>query len=225
MRKYIGLFFLSAVLAFVSCQNTKNNQYQVDTERQKFIEDSIAQQKIIEDSIAREQFLRDSIFKVETIKKCEKSYDLKTDEFKNLTWVTPKSAPKYRNRNGAYCYFSMKDNQACNFRFVFQYYADDWLFIKNMIFNIDGENLTIVPDMETDCGDGGMIWEWCDEMVIGGNTEYLITEDFIKKIAGAKTVKVRLNGRQYYNTKTLTDAQIKSIKETYEYYIALGGSF
>ena len=57
-------------------------------------------------------------------------------------------------------------------RFVFQYYSDDWLFIRNMIFNFDGENVRIIPDrMQTDCGDGGMIWEWCDEHVFGGDEE------------------------------------------------------
>ena len=50
-------------------------------------------------------------------------------------------------------------------------------------------------------------------------------EKFIKKIANAKSVKVKLNGRQYYDTRTLKAEQIKSIKDTYEYYLALGGRF
>jgi hypothetical protein len=94
-----------------------------------------------------------------------------------------------------------------------------------MIFNFDGEdNVTIRPDMETDCGDGGMIWEWCDEHV--GNSNYNgIDEQFIKKIVNAESVKVKMNGRQYYDIRTLTADQLKSIKDTYEYYIALGGKF
>ena len=118
--------------------------------------------------------------------------------------------------------FSVKDGEPRMLRFVFQYHSDDWLFIENMIFNIDGENITIIPDMETDCGNGGKIWEWCDEAVVGGNCEYSVKEKLIAKIANAKSVKVKLNGSQYYDTRTLTAEQIKSIRDTYEYYKALG---
>ena len=104
-----------------------------------------------------------------------------------------------------------------NFRFVFQYYAEDWLFIRSIIFNIDGENITIYPNMETDCG-GGYIWEWFDE-------NYSYDLELIQKIANAKSVKMKLNGRQYYDTRTLTSTQINDIKLIYEYYKALGGKF
>ena len=91
-----------------------------------------------------------------------------------------------------------------------------------MIFNIDGDNITIIPDMETDCGYGGMIWEWCDEYVGSiGN----VSGEFIEKLANAESVKVRMNGNQYYDTRTLTSTQINSIKDAYEYYLALGGEF
>ena len=69
---------------------------------------------------------------------------------------------------------------------------------------------------------GGKIWEWCDEAVVGGNS---VDEKFIAKIANAKSVKVKMNGSQYYDTRVLTAEQIKSIKDTYEYYKALGGKF
>ena len=108
------------------------------------------------------------------------------------------------------------------FRFVFQYYSDEWLFIRSMTFNIDGENYTIIPNMETDCGYGGMIWEWCDEYVGSiGN----VSKEFIEKLANSESVKVKMNGRQYYDTRTMTKAQISSIKDAYEYYLALGGEF
>ena len=52
-----------------------------------------------------------------------------------------------------------------------------------------------------------------------------INEKFIKKLAYAKSVKIKMNGRQYYNTRVLTKNQIKNIKDSYEYFIALGGKF
>lgn len=148
----------------------------------------------------------------------------KKDDFSERTWIEPKSAPKYRSRNAIYCYFSTVDGVPDNsFRFVFQYYADDWLFIRNIIFNIDEEIIRICPKMETDCGNGGMIWEWCDVSV--NNSYSDVDKEFINKIANAKSVKIKMNGRQYYQTKTMTSEQIQSIKDTYDYYIALGGKF
>ena len=145
------------------------------------------------------------------------------DEFSDRVWVEPKNAPKYRNVNGVYCYFSTENGVPQTFRFVYQYEADDWLFIREMIFNIDGENFAIAPKMETDCGNGGRIWEWCDNAVWEDETG--VCNKFIEKLGNAKNVKVKLIGSQYYDTKTLSSAQIKSIKDTYEYYKALGGKF
>lgn len=218
MKKFIYIFV--AVLACAmsnSCGNnskTNDSALKISAEREKFIADSLAKEKAKLDSI-----------NAITVTRLKPFFTEKKDEFSDITWIKPKSAPKYRSMNGTYCYFAKKGEKVENFRFVFQYYADDWLFIKNMIFNIDGENITIIPDMDTDCGYGGKIWEWCDEAVVGGNSEYSVNEEFIAKIANAKSVKVKMNGSQYYDTRTLTAEQIKSIRDTYEYYKALGGKF
>ena len=199
---------------FNSCgNNSKANDSspKISAERQKFIADSLA----------KEQARLDAI-NLEAIEKYKPLFNEETDEFSDFVWVTPKTAPKFVNRNGVYCYFVMHGGKPVTLRFRYQYYADEWLFIESMIFNIDGENITIIPDMDTNCGDGGKIWEWCDEAVVGGNS---VDEKFIAKIANAKSVKVKMNGSQYYDTRVLTAEQIKSIKDTYEYYKALGGKF
>lgn len=225
MKRVILLFAtLVAVVIVASCGGSSSAK----AEREKFVRDSIARADFVRDSIAREEFVKDSIAKeekrAETIASLKPKFTEKKDEFSNTTWVEPVSAPKYRNRNGVYCYFAVENGKARNFRFVYQYYADDWLFIDNMIFNFDGElNVTIEPDMETDCS-GGKIWEWCDEAVRAeGNNN--LNEAFIVRLMLSKTVKVKMNGSKYYDTRTLTDAQIKAIKEAYDYFIALGGQF
>ena len=217
MKKFINILTcLIVAMVAMSCRNNINSTQ--TTEK--------THEQIIADSIARAEFVRDSILKSPEnqakIASLKPLFNEKKDEFQDNAWVEPKTAPAYRNRNGVFCYFALKNGVAENFRFVFQYYADDWLFIRNMVFNIDGENTTIVPEMDTDCGNGGMIWEWCDESVGKYGS---LNENFIKKLANAKSVKVKMNGSQYYDTKTLSAAQIKSIKDTYEYYIALGGRF
>ena len=236
MNKYIRnlVAVLVVSLSFSSCGDSSKS---AKLEREQYVKDSIERAESIRDSIIkRRQFVFDSIARVEdsiarvknaeVIKTHKSLFTEKKDDFSNYAWVEPKDAPRYRNRNGIYCYFKLENGVASNFRFVYQYYADDWLFIKNMIFNFDGENnITIEPKMETDCGDGGMIWEWCDEFVGSLSNFNGINEEFIKCIANAKSVKVKMNGKQYYDTRTLTAKQIKSIKDTYEYYIALGGKF
>lgn len=222
MKKFI-MFVIATLVAMVSIVSCDSPSKKAELQR-------IAREQFVKDSIARVEFVKDSIAKAEhnaEIIKTHKALFIESkDEFRSYAWVKPKSAPKYTNRNGIYCYFKLENGKASNFRFVYQYYADEWLFIKNMIFNIDGQNITIVPeDMDTDCGYGGKIWEWCDEYVDGGTSEYSINEKFIKSIAYANSVKVKMNGRQYYDTRTLTSEQIKSIKDTYEYYLALGGKF
>lgn len=165
--------------------------------------------------------VRDSI-----IAELKGSFTTKYDEFINIHWVEPKDKPKYRNRNGCYCYFQIQDSVASNFRFVFQYAATDWLFIKEMIFNIDGKNFDLYPKMERDNGNGG-IWEWCDYEVsyLSSDNADLFSENFVWELKNAKSVKVKLVGEHYSKVQTLSEQQIKSIKDTYNYYIALGGKF
>lgn len=221
MKRVFILF--ATVLAISACMNSSTNKQKQDDraklEREQFIRDSLARDKEIKDSIATAER------NAEVIARVSKSFNENKDEFSTTTWVEPKSAPKYRNRNGVYCYFATENGMATSvFRFVYQYYSDDWLFIKNMIFNIDDEIITITPEMDTDCGNGGKIWEWCDELVTK-NSSNGVTEDFIKKIANANSVKVKMNGRQYYDTRTFTKEQIQAIKDTYDYFIAKGGIF
>lgn len=148
-----------------------------------------------------------------------KYFHQKEDEFSDVIWIEPKTRPKYTNQNGYCMYFALKNGVATNPRFLIQYEADKWLFIKYMIFNIDGENITFTPEkMETDCGHGGRIWEWCDESAL-----YL--ESLIEKIAYANNVKIKMVGSQYHKVKTMSSKQIEGFKYSYEYYKALGGTF
>ena len=56
-----------------------------------------------------------------------------------------------------------------------------------MIFNIDGDNVTFIPnDVERD-NDYGRIWEWSDEPAS-------LESSLVEKIANAKSVKVKFNG-------------------------------
>ena len=143
----------------------------------------------------------------------------KKDEFSGLTWIEPKSAPKYRNTNGIYTYFAMENGEPANLRLVIQYFGDSWLFIDKYTFLIDGETYSFTnPDVERDHDTN--IWEWSDTSVSNGDVAQILNA-----IKNAKEVKVRFHGSKYNEDKALTPAQIKSITQPIEYFEALGGRF
>ena len=86
---------------------------------------------------------------------------------------------------------------------------------------MDGSVYTYTPtDMQTDNGivdDESKIWEWFDESLSG--MDYSTFE----AIGNAKVVKMKLNGRQYYDSRRLTKSEIYYIGKTLKYYKELGG--
>lgn len=198
-------------------------------EREKEIEERIfSMNNTLQESVDRnkkekvESFKQTASVDSSKIKDLDKYFKKRKDEFSNnnKVWHEPKSAPKYTNRNGIYCYFQSEDGMPSNLRFRLQYYADDWLFFKKVQFSIDGKDFDYIPlNTETDSGDGGYIWEWFDESV--GDTD----KELINALANAKSAKMKLIGRQYYDIKTISQDQINSFKRTLELYKAMGGQW
>lgn len=156
------------------------------------------------------------------VKRLSPLFNFKKDEFdpRGVTWIKPKSAPAYTNMNGIYCYFMMDDNGVSNFRLKIQYHSDDWLFIRKYQFSIDGKAYEFTPnDVERDNGNGGRIWEWCDESIRYGDDI-----EMLKALSIAKKAKIKFIGNQYHNIRTITQKEIKSIKNTIDLYIAMGGN-
>lgn len=147
--------------------------------------------------------------------KLDSKFNKKCDDFTNKCWVHHRSEPRYRNCTHSYMYFQMVEDTATNLRIVVQYAANDWLFIKRMIFNIDGENYDFIPqEMEKD--NYTTIWEWCDE-----SCSYHLS--LVEALYSAKEVKIRYIGSQYHSDKVMPSSQLKAIQETIDYYKACGG--
>lgn len=220
MKHSLSLLITSIGCGIVlsSCQSrVKNSSFSKDTDTVNTIMESVDSTSIIEEQkriAAEEARLQERKAELD---KLSKNFNQKKDEFSNKTWIFPKNKPKYRNRNATYCYFMKQSNEVRNFRFVFQYVNSDWLFIKDLIFNIDGKVFEYRRlDFNTDCS-GGQIWEWCDLQ--------LSDIDLIRSLENAKNIKIKMNGDKYYDTRTLNSATITSIQETIKYYKALGGRF
>ncbi|WP_146198713.1 hypothetical protein [Pararcticibacter amylolyticus] len=135
----------------------------------------------------------------------------KKDEFEEMTWYYDQSSPKFTNANAIECYIG-KDATKVFLRFRVQYLSDDWLFIDNAIFNIDGVNFDYIPGkVERDNG-GGDIWEWFDEP---GEGQALL---ILSKLANARSAKVKFNGHQYYNIRQISSRQRQAIKHVLQVY-------
>jgi hypothetical protein len=147
------------------------------------------------------------------INKLKPFFSFKSDKFSGKTWCEPKNYPSYRNMNGMCCYFQIEDNKATNFRFLYQYNADDWLFIQRLQFLIDDKQFEYTPrKVDSDNGVGG-IWEWFDE-----NIEAESDINLIEALANSKHAEIKLIGEHYTKERTVSQEQISSIKRTLSLY-------
>lgn len=233
MKQTLGTIYSTPVkfkLLNEKGEDIANTVYFVDKERREkqIMEQIFAMDNTIKESSDNSKQDKAKQFQAITKIDSAKVKDLmqyfiqKKDEFSNdnKIWYRPKSAPQYTNRNGLYCYFQTVNGMPSNLRFRFQYYSEDWLFFSRIQFAIDGKAYEYIPDKtETDSGDGGKIWEWCDQSLSQSDRE------LIYALANAKSAKMKIIGRQYYDIKTLSQEQIKSIKQTLELYNALGGQY
>lgn len=218
---FLAIVAISIGCVFSSCQSKVNNPSHNELDSTKTSVEEVDSAAIIAEQKQKEAEKAAEAEKVqkqkEELERLAKNFKLQKDEFSDKTWIFPIDKPKYRNRNATYCYFMKQNNKVQNFRFVFQYVASDWLFIKDLIFNIDGKIYEYRRlDFNTDCG-GDQIWEWCDLQLSDVN--------LIRALEKAKSIKIKMNGDKYYNVRMLKASTISSIQNTIKYYKALGGVF
>jgi hypothetical protein len=132
------------------------------------------------------------------------------DDFNDVIWYTHKRFGKYwPNRKTIYT--EVRNDGYYNV--ISNYYADDWLFhtsIQVLVGDRKFETETVETYKQDNRHDnhGGMIWE---------NVRYNIeNRNILNAIAdnSNETVKIRFNGKQFYNDATMTAADKKAIKES-----------
>lgn len=155
----------------------------------------------------------------ELAKSLKSHFRIKKDEFNGTYRYEHKSAPEFVNQNGVYVFFLTNGEGVTpdkkNMFFSLQYYGDDWLFIKSVDFLIDGQRYYFQPSQWKHDNDS-KVWEWTvDRMGVN--------EDIVAALKNAKVAKMRLNGQKYNKDKVITAEQLKAIRETCQYFEALGG--
>ncbi len=128
----------------------------------------------------------------------------KYDSFQDVTWYQSPSSTKYRNANAFYLYFGVSNGSPMGLRLVVQYYSDDWLFIDSAKINVDGTIYDLdASNWERD--NDSDIWEWIDEP--------LSDRSMIEAIIASKSSVIRFEGKQYYDTRTISSSQKSALKQ------------
>jgi hypothetical protein len=148
------------------------------------------------------------------------------DEFRKRTYYKDKrgkgfQSDHYKNVNTPdvklNLYFSIRDNSSTaeGLRFVIGFSDDDWLFLENVTFLIDGKKYIVTGKFERD--NDSDIYEWLDKSVDNN------INNLLKAIIKASDIKVRYNGKQYYKDAIINTNQVDAIKNIYEAYFEKGG--
>lgn len=142
------------------------------------------------------------------------------DKMEGISWYAPATAPKFANSNAFYLSFGRNDDGRFSvLHLVARYSATDWLFVTHAWAKADGERVD-VPQKSTSPVKGwqrdnrnGDIWEYCDAELI--STAEIAA---VRRIANAKNVTVRYVGRQYNKDITLSEQELKSMRDVIAAY-------
>ena len=199
------LFVVSGVLVGI---------FSSDSETNSTTENKIITKKNDSVQIKENLRIKDSVEivqkqKTEKAKKALKLFKKSEDEFKGNAFYRDPRTPYYANRNFIYPYIGQKGDYYW-LRLKLQYASNDWLFVNKGILLIDGEQYTISGTWERDNNSG--IWEWLDMQV--GTNERIILD----KLANSKSAKIRYEGSQYHDDRTITSKEKSVIRKTLDIY-------
>jgi hypothetical protein len=143
------------------------------------------------------------------------------DEFQHVTWYKDRSYPEYANSNAFQAYIGKSDEGGAPYlRMLLRYSGDDWLFVQTFEILADGQQFMVNPGghfkVERDNGEGD-VWEWYDANVTDADMRML------RAVAGSNTAKLRYNGQQYSQDRTITSSEKAALRRVLSAYEALQG--
>lgn len=207
---------LHGVYAELSRLNPENTEYSQKTSK---LADTLKQAEIARIAQQSEAIAKAQKDKERKIKESTASLVISKDEVESISWYTHKNSPKSDASKALFIYFGRKNNNV-SLRLKITFTADDWLFIKGYIFNIDGVNyplpISFFRDRKSD-NSGGKIWEWVD-LSVDAQAYAVLT-----KIAESKRTILRYEGKQYYSDRDVSNSEKQAISEVLIAYHALGG--
>lgn len=214
MKILSSIILLVMLMPIIGCNNAANDE----AAKQARL-DSIARA----DSIMRvaEQMRLDSIKRVKaaedsaTIVRLTPKFRKFKDGFDERMWCESKTAPQSLKKSYVYLYFDVTEPRARNLRMKIQYAAADWVLFDFVHFYIDGKTYTV--DCFEPKRDNSADWVW--ESYDFGHPD----NSLLKAMYNAESVKVKYEGDDESSIRTLSEKELKAIKETIDLYNAMGG--
>jgi hypothetical protein len=148
----------------------------------------------------------------ERIARALRNMRTEVDEIKGVTWYYDRSSPRFINsRSAIYAYMGREKGGMPSLRLKNIFVNEDWLFIRQYTIKADSQPYTIDPPQYGDGSveqdnSGGDIWEWIDIPVQDRELEIL------RAIAGSRKAVIRYEGKQYYQDRTISNAEKQAIK-------------
>ena len=137
------------------------------------------------------------------------------DKVQGVTWYQSKNFPTYINtRSYVLPYIGVSDSGSVWLRIQFNYTGDDWVFFKNIIVSVDGQNYYKsynYYDIVRNNGSGD-VWEYIDVQADSSDIEML------RAIANSKETIVRFQGDDYHSDLTVKSTDKLSITEVLNAY-------
>ncbi len=207
----LGLIVLSAIFAALGITGSDDDAVVEETEA-----------VVVDPRVAALEAERaDSVAEARRMSRIAAIEDLKgfkstEDEFSSTAFYSDNRTPKYTSVDFIYPYIG-KSGENYFLRMKMQYSADDWLFIENAQFLVDGEVVGSISGSWERDNSGGQIWEYLDVLAKQKERALMIL------IANSEVAKVRYNGRQYHNDRTITAKEKAIMRRTLDVFKGLNG--
>lgn len=140
------------------------------------------------------------------------------DEMKGVTFYYDPNNPRYINqRSGLFYYIAHRPGLSPLLRVRAIYTGREWVFFRTIFVKVDDEVFRFYVnyfDVERD-NDYEGVWEWID---VPADGDWQRLANRLK--AGAKNVRIRFEGSQYYRERTMSAADITAVRrvlDAYEY--------
>lgn len=199
----VGIVIVSMIFSMVILKSSDKGNSNKQTAVNKELNDSISKARLKEVDLE--------------LSRLKKFFNEKYDDIDNITWYRHANQPKYSSSKAFYLYIGKRDNEIWE-RLVIRYYGDDWLFVRSVTVKAD-ELVINLNNYRFERDNNSSVWEWVDVPVTNNELGLILA------VSGANKTKIRFVGDKYYSDWTLSNREIKALKDTHRYFELLREKF
>ena len=128
------------------------------------------------------------------------------DKMEDVRWYTSTEYGSAFNGPSHIAAYIGESKGQVSLKVMITYHADDWLFIKNYKFLVDGEKFEsgpLIPEQRVESGDG--VYEWTHTNASVENIALL------KAIWKSKKATIRYSGTQFYRDRVISEREKRAL--------------